>query len=131
VVELMLGEFKRLGDSRVGDAELAARKATLIGGYGRSLETTAGLAEQVGELAVYGVPLDEIGRYIAKVQAVTPKQIEKYADKHLAAGAGTVVVVGDAAQFVANVRKTHPQAALLESTALDLDSPSLRPAAGK
>ena len=131
VVELMLGEFKRLGDSRVGDAELAARKATLIGGYGRSLETTAGLAEQVGELAVYGVPLDEIGRYIAKVQAVTPKQIEKYADKHLAAGAGTVVVVGDAAQFVADVRKTHPQAALLESTALDLDSPSLRPAAGK
>ncbi len=129
VVGLMLGEFKRLGDSRVGDGELAARKATLIGGYGRSLETTAGLAEQVGELAVYGVPLDEIGRYIARVQAVTPKQIEKYANKHLGTGAGTVVVVGDAAQFAADIRKAYPQAVLLESSALDLDSPTLQPAA--
>ena len=127
MVELMLGEFKRLGGTRVSADELAARKATLIGGYGRSLETTNGLAEQVGELAVYGVPLDEIGRYIARVQAVTPKQIEKYADKHLDAGVGTVVVVGDAAQFAADIRKAHPQAALLESTALDLDSPTLQP----
>lgn len=131
VVELMLGEFKRLGSTRVSADELAARKATLIGGYGRSLETTSGLAEQVGELAVYGVPLDEIGRYIAQVQAVTPKQIEKYADKHLDAGASTVVVVGDAAQFAADIRKAHPQAALLESTALDLDSPTLQPAGSR
>ena len=64
VVDLMLGEFKRLGSTRVSDSELAARKATLIGGYGRSLETTAGLAEQVGELAVYGIKLDEIGKYV-------------------------------------------------------------------
>jgi zinc protease len=127
VVELMLGEFKRLGGTRVSADELAARKATLIGGYGRSLETTTGLAEQVGELAVYGMPLDEIGRYIAQVQAVTPKQIEKYADKHLDADASTVVVVGDAAQFAADIRKAHPQATLLESTALDLDSPTLQP----
>ncbi len=130
VVELMLGEFRRLGASRVGADELAARKATLIGGYGRSLETTAGLAEQVGELAVYGVPLDEVGKYVARVQAVTPKQIEKYAGRHLDAGAGAVVVVGDAAQFAPAIRQAHPQATLLESTALDLDSPTLQPAAG-
>jgi zinc protease len=126
VVELMLGEFKRLGGTRVSAEELAARKATLIGSYGRSLETTAGLASEVGDLAVYGVPLDEIGKYIAQVQAVTPKQIEKYADKYLTADAGTVVVVGDASKFAADIRKTHPQAVLLESTALDLDSPTLQ-----
>ncbi|WP_426690606.1 M16 family metallopeptidase [Rhodanobacter ginsengiterrae] len=131
VVELMLGEFKRLGGTRVSAEELAARKATLIGGYGRSLETTAGLAEQVGELAVYGVPLDEIGKYIAQVQAVTPKQIEKYADKYLGADAGTVVVVGDASKFAADIRRAHPQAVLLPSTALDLDSASLQPGAAK
>lgn len=132
VVELMLGEFKRLGDSRVGADELAARKATLIGGYGRSLETTAGLAEQVGELAVYGVKLDEIGKYVEQVQAVTPRQIEKYADRHLGADGSTVVVVGDATQFAAAIHQAHPKAVLLESTALDLDSPTLQHAsAGK
>jgi zinc protease len=135
VVELMLGEFGRLGSTRVSAEELAARKATLIGGYGRSLETTAGLAEQVAELAIYGLKLDEIGKYIEQVQAVTPKQIEKYADKHLDADDSTVVVVGDAGQFAAAIRKTHPKAVLLESTALDLDSPNLQfspsaPAAG-
>ena len=72
----MQGEFARLGDTPVGADELAARKATLIGGYGRSLETTAGLAEQVGDLAVYGVDLADIGRYIERVQAVTPAQIQ-------------------------------------------------------
>ncbi|GAB2539178.1 M16 family metallopeptidase [Rhodanobacter koreensis] len=130
VVDLMLGEFNRLGSTRVDAQELAARKATLIGGYGRSLETTAGLAEQIGQLAVYGVKLDEIGRYIEQVQAVTSKQVQAYARKHLDAAGSKVVVVGDAAQFGEAVRKAHPQAVLMESTALDLDSPSLQPMAG-
>jgi zinc protease len=129
VVELVLGEFERLGDTRVSADELAARKATLIGGYGRSLETTAGLAGQIADLAVHGVALDQIGKYIEQVQAVTPRQIEKYAARHLAAANSTVVVVGDAAQFAPAIRQTHPKALLLESTALDLDSPSLQPAA--
>ncbi|MEO7068026.1 MAG: pitrilysin family protein [Rhodanobacter sp.] len=126
VVDLMLGEFKRLGSTRVSTAELAARKATLIGSYGRSLETTAGLAMQVGELAVYGVPLSEVGKYIQHVQAVTPKQIEKYAKQHLDGKRDHVVVVGDASQFAAAIRKAHPKAELLQSTALDLDSPNLQ-----
>jgi zinc protease len=129
VVDLVLGEFTRLGSSRISADELAARKATLIGSYGNSLETTAGLAEQVGKLAIYGVKLDQIGKYIAQVQAVTPKQIEQYAAKHLDAAGSKVVVVGDTAQFAAAVRKAHPQAVLLESTVLDLDSPNLQPAA--
>ncbi|OOG43579.1 pitrilysin family protein [Rhodanobacter sp. C05] len=129
VVELMLGEFNRLATTKVDAQELAARKATLIGSYGRSLETSAGLAQQVGELAVYGVKLDEIGKYIAQVQAVTPKQIEAYAHKHLDAAGSKVVVVGDAAQFGDAIRKAHPQAVLLQSNALDLDSPTLQPAA--
>lgn len=126
VVDLMLSEFKRLGSTRVSDSELAARKATLIGGYGRSLETTAGLADQVGELAIYGVKLDEIGEYVTQVQAVTPKQIEQYADKHLDTEDSNVVVVGDAGQFAAAILKEHPHAVLLEASALDLDSPTLK-----
>lgn len=128
VVDLMLGEFARLGAAPVADAELAARKATLIGGYGRSLETTAGLAGQVGDLAVYGIDLAEIGRYIERVQAITPAQVQAYANAHLADGT-KVVVVGDAAQFGAALAKAHPQVRTLSSGAIDLDSASLQPAA--
>ena len=128
VVDLLLGQFQRLGRTKVATSELAARKATLIGGYGRSLETTAGLARQLAELAIYGISLDQIDKYVAQVQAVTPKQIEHYAHKHLADDGTHVVVVGDAAQFADAIRKAHPQAELLDSTKLDLDSPDLRPA---
>lgn len=126
VVGLMLGEFTRLGQTPVPAAELAARKATLIGEYGRGLETTAGLARQVEELATYGVDLAEVGRYITRVQAVTPAQVQAYARAHLDAGASHVVAVGDAAQFAAAVRQAHPQAMQLQAKALDLDSPALR-----
>jgi len=125
VVDLLLGEFARLGHTRVSAPELAARKATLIGSYGRSLETTDGLAAQVAELAIYGIDLRQIGDYIEQVQAVTPKQVEAYARKHLDADGSKVVVVGDTAQFAAALRKAHPHVQLLESTALDLDSPGL------
>jgi zinc protease len=131
VVGLMLDQFKQLGDTRVDADELAARKATLIGSYGRRLETTAGLADQVADLATYGLPLDGIGKYVGEVQAVTPKQVEKYARKHLAADGLHVVVVGDAAQFGAAIRKDHPEAVVLQSTALDLDNPSLQAPAGR
>ncbi len=126
VVELLLGEFQRLGKTPLDAAELAARKATMIGAYGRSLETTAGLAARIGALAVYGIPLEEIGRYVQRVQDVTPAQIAAYASTHLAAKASKIVVVGDAKQFSATISKVHPQAQLLEATALDLDSATLQ-----
>ncbi len=129
VVELMRQQFARLGDGQVPAAELAARKATLVGSYGRSLETTAGLAQQLAELAVYGLPLADIGQYIAKVQAVTPKQIEAYARQHLDAKRTRIVVVGDAAQFAPALRKADAKAELLEADKLDLDSPGLQPPA--
>jgi zinc protease len=128
VVELMLGEFSRLGSTPVPADELAARKATLVGGYGRSLETTAGLAAQVGDLAVYGIDLGEIGRYVERVQAVTPTQVQAYAAQHLGADGTHVVVVGDAAQFGAALAKAHPQATTLQSDRIDLDSADLKPA---
>ena len=126
VVELLLGEFQRLGSTAVAAPELASRKATLIGGYGRSLETTSGLATQIAQLAVYGINLGEIGHFIQRVQAVTPPQIEKYARAHLTAKTSKVVVVGDVAQFGGAIRKLHPQTQVLQSTALDLDQPDLR-----
>lgn len=126
VVDLILGEFTRLGTTPVEQDELAARKATLIGGYGRSLETTAGLAARVGDLAVYGIDLAEIGRYIQRVQAVTPMQIQTYAKAHLGVDDTRVVVVGDAAQFGPALAKAHPQMRTLQSDALDLDSPTLQ-----
>ena len=128
VVDLILGEFARLGNAAVGKDELSARKAALIGAYGRSMETTAGLAAQVGELAVHGIDPAEIGRYVQRVQAVTPAQVRAYAKAHLGDGA-KVVVVGDASRFGAALRRAHPQVRMLASGAIDLDDAALQGAA--
>ncbi|MDO1528385.1 pitrilysin family protein [Fulvimonas sp. R45] len=123
VVQLVGQEFDRLAQAPVPAAELAARKATLVGGYGRSLETTGGLAAQVGELALYGVPLDAVGQYIRRVQAVTPAQVQAFARAHLGDAGTRVVVVGDAAQFGAALKRTHPRLEQVEYDAVRLDAP--------
>lgn len=125
VVDLLLGQFAELSKAAVPAEELAARKATLIGSYARSLETTAGLAEQVGELALYGINPDQITRYVDQVKAVTAAQVQAYGTAHLGDKSTRVVVVGDAKQFAAAIDKAHPQAKQLESASLDLDSPTL------
>lgn len=127
VVDLMLDQFQRLRDTPVAEAELASRKATLIGSYGRSLQTTAGLAAQVAALAVYDIPLDAMSQYVDRVQAVTPRQVQAYARRHLDGAQVSVVVVGDAAQFTAAITKAHPQSRQLAATLLHLDDPSARP----
>ena len=52
VVGLIQGEIDRLMAQPVGADELAARKTTLIGGFSRSVETTAGLAGAIRALVV-------------------------------------------------------------------------------
>ena len=125
VVQLLLGQFAALGHTPVPAPELAARKATLIGQYGRSLETTRGLANQVAELATYGVDLDETGRYVAKVQAVTPAQIATYAKATLRPDQVHVVVVGEASQFAKAMRAAYPDAEQRSRASIDLESPIL------
>ena len=129
VVELMRAEIKRLGAEPVSATELAARKASLIGGYSRELETTAGLAGHITELVALGVDLDEINRTIASAEAVTAEQVRTYATTHLGLDGVDIVVVGDARQFADALRKNYPDLELIPSSALDLDGASLKSAA--
>ena len=88
--------------------ELTPRKATLIGQFARSLETNAGLARRVGELAMYNIKLDEIERYIPSVEAVTAAQVEQFAKEHFG-GASSIVIVGDTKKIdMAGLKKEFP-----------------------
>ena len=71
VADLLLGEIGRLSSAPPADVELTPRKAVLVGSFSRNLETVNGLVGQVGSLALYGLGLDEINRYINNVQAIS------------------------------------------------------------
>jgi zinc protease len=126
VASLLVGELTRLSSEAVSETELTPRKAVVIGNFGRSLETTEGLVGQVASLALYGLSLDEINRYIASVQGVTAAQIQKFAGSRLGAADAAIVIVGDAKDFIEPLRKQFPEVEVIKRDELDLDTGKLR-----
>lgn len=125
VVKLMRQQFASLRQHPPQADELQARKATLIGAFGRSLESVGGIAGQVAERAVYGVPLDEINHYIERIEAVDSDDVRDFAKAYLGADGLHVVVVGDADVFGKAVRKAWPEAETIAVDKLDLSQPDL------
>ncbi len=126
VYELIAAEIERIGDELVPQAELTARKAVLIGSFGRSVETTAGLAGQISTLALYGLPPERLGTYVSDVTAVTPEQARAAAARYFDPARADVVVVGDAQHFYDGLRRVRTNAERIPVTELNLDSETLR-----
>ena len=116
----------KMANEPVADVEVGPRKASLIGNFGRSLETSEGLVGRLSFLALVGLPLDEINRYISGMQAVTPSQVQQFASSHLGASDSDVIIVGDAKKFIDPLRAQFKNVEVIPASDLDLDSPSLR-----
>ena len=126
VVALMLEQLGAMGSAPATEADLAPRRATLIGGFGRSLETVDGLGSLVANLALYDLPLSELAAYAGRVRAVTPQEIETAFAEHLPADRASVVVVGDASLFLDDLKAAHPNVEVIPLTALNLNSAVLK-----
>ena len=131
VAALTLDEVRRLAAGELPDSELTPRKAVLVGSFGRSTETTAGLVGAISSLAIYGISFDEINRYINNVQAVKAADVKSFAASQLGADGTSVIVVGDASKFLPELRKQFPQVEVIPIAELDLNTASLRRAVSK
>ena len=126
VASLILAEIARLSATEATEAELAPRKATLIGGFGRSLETVDGLGGLVAGLALYGLPLSDLATYGDDVNGVTPAQIQAAAAEHLSPADASLVIVGDASVFIEALRAKYPNLEVIPLSELNIDSAALR-----
>jgi zinc protease len=126
VAELLLGEIGRLSSAPPADVELTPRKAVVIGNFSRNLETASGLVGQVGSLALYGLGLDEINRYINNVQAVNTADIQKFAGTRLDAKTSNIIIVGNAKAFLPELEKKYQNVEVIPIAELDLNSALLR-----
>jgi zinc protease len=126
VVDLMAAELGRLGTQTIPEAELTNRKAVLVGSFGRSVETTGGLAAQLSALAQFGLPLDKLQSYAADITAVTPEQATAAAKAHFDPAAASIVVVGDASVFSAKLKAKYPKLERIGIDQLNLDSATLK-----
>src|SRR5205809_5282876 len=102
VAALTLAEISKLGSGDVADTELTTRKASLLGGFARGLETTGGLVAQFSSLALYGVSFDEVNRYVANVQAIKPDEVKNFASTHLNVDSTSIIVVCDVKLFLSD-----------------------------
>jgi zinc protease len=106
VAELTVAELKRLSTDSIAAEELTPRKSVLTGNFGRNLETTAGLANAIGELYSFGIPASELNNYMASVNAVSNAQIKDFATKNLPGG--DLIIVGDYSVFKDDLAKRFP-----------------------
>ncbi|WP_297507472.1 pitrilysin family protein [uncultured Caulobacter sp.] len=125
VITLTRAEIGRLAAEPTPVGELNARKSVLVGEFGRELGASEGLASILGNLAVYGVPLTEIQSYAAKVEAVSPEEVQAFAKAKLDPNQMSVIVAGDAKAMGEDLAKAAPNATVIPAAKLDLDAPGL------
>lgn len=126
VLDLTLGEMRRLGAEPTSAADLGARRSALTGGFGRAIETTSGTAGLIAGFVQRGISPDELGRYLPSVLAVTPAQMQSAAAELIRPEGSTIVIVGESSQFLDRVRATHPNVTVIPLGELNLDSATLR-----
>jgi zinc protease len=126
VADLLLGEIGRLSSAPPADLELTPRKAVLIGTFSRNLETAGGLVGQIASLALHGLGLDEINRYINNVQAIGTADVQKFAGGRLDAKTSNIIIVGNAKLFLPELQKKYPNVEVIPVTELDLNTALLR-----
>jgi zinc protease len=121
VVSLLQAEIDRITKGTIDDDELSARKATLIGGFSRSVETTAGLASAIDGLVASGRSPALLRTQIETLEAVRAPDVQRYAAAHLGAANRRIAVAGVADRFAAGLKAAEPDLEFIGVDTLDLD----------
>ncbi|HEX2094275.1 MAG TPA: pitrilysin family protein, partial [Longimicrobiaceae bacterium] len=98
-VREIFGEVERIREAPVASEELDDARSYLAGVFPLRLETTAGLAARLSQIAVYGLPDDYFEHYRDRILEVSADDILRAARAHLRPREMVVVVVGDAGQL--------------------------------
>ncbi len=125
VVRVIQTELKRMASEPAEAAYLDSRRAVLTGDFGRKLETNSGYADEIGELAVYGIPLNSLDERISKIDTVTADQTRAFAAEHFLPEGMTFIIVGRAKDTAARLREIFPKLQVITQRQLDFDSPTL------
>jgi zinc protease len=125
VASIIVSELNRLSSTDVPEAELVPRKASIIGDFAQSLETTSGIVNRASTLALYDLPLSDINKYISSVQAVSAEDVRKFSGTNLG-GDRSVVIVGDASKFLEPLKQQFSDVEVIKADELDLGSATLR-----
>jgi zinc protease len=126
VVAVMLAEFARLGSEPFSEDLLARRRLFLAGGQARALETGAGYGSTMLDLLVMGADPAEATRYAERLDEVSPEEALAAARRYFDPQAASLVIVGNAAAFIDELRAIRPDVEVIPLAELDLLRAALR-----
>ena len=126
VAELIVAEINRLRTADPTNDELSPRKSVLTGGFGRNLETNAGLAMALADLYAFGIPTSELNAYVNNVNSVPNSALKSFASRNFVNG--DIIIVGDYSVFKEDLAKRFPNAKIevIPAAELDITQPNLR-----
>ena len=126
-LRLMVDEFSRLQRDRVSQGELSDAQAYLAGSFPLTIETPGDIAAQVLNVVFYELPVEEIGTFRERVQAVRPDDIQRVARQYVRPDRLSIVLVGNAKAFVPQLQRVgFSEIEIIPIDELDLMSATLK-----
>jgi zinc protease len=100
-----LNEIKRIRAAKVSDEELKTAKALYNGSFALGLEDPARTATFASTILINNLPADFYKTYLQRVNAVTADDVLRVARKYMNYDNTRIVVVGNASQMLAGLKK--------------------------
>ena len=126
VAEILLNEFERLGSEPLSEDLLDRRRLYLGGRTARALETSGGFNAIVANLLQQGLGPDEAMRFAERLAAVDSEAAMAAARTYVDPDKATLIVVGDASQFLDRLGQLRDDIEVIPAGEIDLAAADLR-----
>jgi predicted Zn-dependent peptidase len=107
-VQELLREINTIKNEQVGETELSRMKNYLSGGFARSLENPATIANFALNIARNNLPADYYQKYLTNLAAVDAAKVQDAAKLFLNTNQMHIVIVGNAKQITKGLEKYGP-----------------------
>lgn len=104
ITEIM-NEMKKIRNEKVSETELQNAKNLLAGGFIRSLEQPATVANFAINSARYNLPKDYYKNFLKNLSVVTVDDVQAIAKKYIKPNNANIVIVGNAEEIAKNISK--------------------------
>jgi zinc protease len=108
-------ELDRIRNEDVSEKELHDAIAYLTGVFPIRLETQEGLIDQLTQMRMLGLPGDYLHTYREQVAAISRADIRRVAAQHVIPDKAVIVIVGDSAAIMDDVRRFSQDVELFDS----------------
>ncbi|PID95629.1 MAG: peptidase M16 [Bacteroidetes bacterium] len=112
VVEIF-HEMNRMKDELVSEKDLRQIKNNIAGSFARSIENPRNVARYALNIQKYGLPADFYRTYLTKLEAVTPEDVKRAAQKYLFTDGVNIVAVGDLEVLKKSMKKLSKDAPII------------------